>query len=292
MMHKSLWVLGIAFCTATAGWAEGDAEQPPKPETRNFMSRAARYDFSTAWRHEGAYVENQVNVSETARKTVNLAPSDVIGFCGKNYQRFYIHYNEVKKDPADPYLYHVVGKTRLGNDINGFSGTLRIRKVFVHNGPPYSYAPGEGDPPSKDKPFEYGGLVADVLFKDAAEKADAGVFKGTLVTSFHIKHGRVYLMTTDMTGDVAGDSNDYSTTWTNAQGSQRKTCNWTQGDTIPNSEGLFWRGDDRSNYVKKEYYLYGWASYGIMQRNSALTKKEELILKRAEKTEKTKWWLK
>jgi len=253
------------------------------------MARAAHYDFSTLWRHERAYLESMDDGGRPVQEVRDLAPAAVIGFCGPNYQRFYIHYRSVKKDPVDPYLYHVEGQTRLGPKRGEFSGTLRLRRARMDKYSPYGFYPNldAADPSADEKPFEYGQLEAELRF----EEATGGMYAGRLRSSFHLRRGRAYLVSTDEAGDVIGLANEVLTTWTDAQGGRQASCNWSQGDRIPGGEALVWHGDDRVDYIREKYYRYGWASYGIAQRGYG-SAKEERAWRRAEHAEKLKWWLK
>jgi hypothetical protein len=291
-MSRILWASCVALSLALPCWADDTNEHLVKQERRDFYGAVARYNFSAIWRHDQQYQEFFDDTGNISRRVVDIPANETIGFIGSNYRRFYIRYNKVVRDSNDPYLYHVTGKTRVGEHINDFTGTLRIQKATLYKYSLYDYYanqdaaylhPGE-------EPFQYGDVEAEVLFKESSGQRHAGVFMGLLRSSFHLIGALAYLVTTDETGDFVGETNNYLTTWTDAQGKQRKTCNWTQSDWIPGGEALLSRKDDRVAYVTETYYPYGWRSYGI-RTNGYSSDEERAAWERANKAELAKWWL-
>lgn len=288
-MLKTLCTLCVVFLFASC-WANDDKESLKKQERRDFYGDVANYDFSSIWRHDQQYQEFEDIESKISQRILDIPPKETIGFIGSDYRRFYIRHNKVVKDLNDLYLYHVSGLTRVGNHINNFTGTLRVRKATLYKYSFYGYYPNldAAAPHPDEKPFEYGSLEVEVLFNEVPGQAHAGVFKGELRSSFHLVKGAAYLVTTNVAGDFIGNANNYQTTWNDNLGRQSKTCNWTQGDWIPGGETLLWRGDSREVFVREQYESHGWKNYGIKGYGSD---EEQAIWERANKAEQVKWWL-
>ena len=59
-----------------------------------------------------------------------------LGVIGRKYQRLYIVFEEVKKDPNDPKVYLVNGYSKVKGNKNNFSGKITIEEIYTPKGEP------------------------------------------------------------------------------------------------------------------------------------------------------------
>jgi hypothetical protein len=141
------------------------------PGTTNFYSNLKRYNLASLWRAD--------KLRLLSLKKDEPFP-EPYGILGKNNQRFYIHYTSVIKDAANPYRYNVRGKTRVGNQIRTFTGTITIKQagIFKLDGNPYAPEPYKG--------YKRGELTAQVALTEAKTTLESGVIMGEVTTAFCI----------------------------------------------------------------------------------------------------------
>ena len=194
---------------------------------------------------------------------------EMLGFIGDNYQRFYIHFISMVKDPTNPYLYIVSGKTRVKNKICSFKGTVIIKQARLYK---------VGDCVGCKQGFANCKVI---LNEDKNQKA-SGTIKSKLMCKFLIdkKRGFIY----DAVNYVADgfSNNQFVGTWTSYNTNTSKRCNW--GDSrIPESGDL----DDGVSdfFVNDKYLKNGWENYKIAYSDS-----DKPEAKRAKKIEAEKWW--
>ncbi|HVO74580.1 MAG TPA: hypothetical protein VMT35_11195, partial [Ignavibacteriaceae bacterium] len=60
----------------------------------------------------------------------NALEYDQNGIIGKNYRRINIHFSYIAKDSLDPFIYIVMGKSKVGNNICDFCGRFKILKML------------------------------------------------------------------------------------------------------------------------------------------------------------------
>jgi hypothetical protein len=290
-MFRTAPLLSLAFVLSVSAWGADESESIKKQERRDYYAAAAGLDFSTMWRHDGQHQDFIDDAGAIAQRVLDLPANQTIGFCGADFQRFYIRYLRVVKDAKDPYLYRVTGKTRLGKAISDFSGTLRIRQAMIFKYSPYIYFPNTDSalPLPDEKPFEYGLVLADLQFQQTPTQVSGGALKGTLRSYFHLVGQKVYVATTGEAGDYLDAVNDVVTTWSDVRSKRTEVCNWTQRDSIPGGEGLMWRGDDRVSYVRKEHYSKGWENFGVVGEGYS-DEQEQQARERAKQAELIKWW--
>jgi len=140
-MHKQLALFALA-CAAAA--CQPQASQPPSaaakvpaavrpavpaPQgqplplsfgaadtlTQPLRALLATQDLSPLWQNFGHYRERTYGVFE--------------GFFGPDHYHFAMVFTRVTRDPANPAVYHVAGKSRYRKNIRPFTGTLTVRQV-------------------------------------------------------------------------------------------------------------------------------------------------------------------
>src|ERR1017187_10290534 len=73
----------------------------------DFYKEIKNYDLSGLW-YRDSFIDD-----ENKKKS----HPEAIGFIGDSFQRFYIHYFSIDKNPNNPYEYLVTGKTKVNNSI-------------------------------------------------------------------------------------------------------------------------------------------------------------------------------
>lgn len=210
--------------------------QRPAPKDMDYYQSIARYDLSRLWQADSVFDQDEEK---------NFAFPEPLGFIGSNYQRFYIHYTSVKKNPQNPYEYLVAGKTRVKNTILPFKGSITVKKARLYK--------------MSDNPlYKEGTLYAEVRLYEDSTAAASGSFQGTLTTDFSIdKKGRIYYNTINSEAD-SYSNNQCTATWKSYRTGITKKCNW--GDfRIPESEAL---DHGAGAFTVDEKYIHsGWESF-------------------------------
>ncbi|WP_374950174.1 hypothetical protein, partial [Mucilaginibacter sp.] len=196
------------------------------------------------------------------------------GTLGKNHQRFYIHYTSVAKDPANPYRYQVQGKSRTGNQVRSFTGTITVTQagIFKPGNNPYAPDPYKG--------YKRGKLVCRVVLNESGLDAGSGTINGELTTDFCINTQNQLLYDTLDFG-IDGYSNNFFT---------GNLINHSTKSTQKLQYGDFnLRGSDFSDVdgitVPPQYEKYGWQSFV-----DAIPNDLRPANKAAVSEEKRQWW--
>jgi hypothetical protein len=208
------------------------------PASTNFYQNIKNYDVSRLWKADSIFIEGGPE---------KIPFPEPLGFIGDNFQRFYIHYTSVTKNKDWPYVYDVVGKTRVKNNICRFTGQIMIVKAVRYKEKETGF-----------EQFENGTLTCLVTFYEDSTQNGSGVIKGKLVSDFYLdKKGKLQYDALMAVAD--GYSNNGCTaTWTSYKTKKTKKCNW--GDfRIPESNHLDTGAGEFC--VADEYVKYGWESY-------------------------------
>ncbi len=187
-----------------------------------------------------------------------------IGFIGGDYQRFYIHYTSIIKDVSNPYKYIVRGKTKVGNKIRAFTGSIVIINAELSK-------------ESEDPRFKQGRVICTVDIKEDKNQSLTGYIKGTLITDWCLDKNRQISYDALTSYSDSFNNNECKAIWTDYKIGKSLNCNW--GDfRIPDSGNLDEGAGQFS--VNKKYLKNGWITYMQMIRQN---KKAALI-------ENSKWW--
>jgi hypothetical protein len=193
------------------------------------------------------------------------------GFIGSNYQRFYIHYTAVIKNPSNPYQYLVKGKTRVKNNICSFIGTITVKQAKRNLEPNEAYPK-----------YKYGYLICQVDLKEDPKQPGSGTIKGKLTTNWYINERGQFSYDTLIPAD-GFSNNETVARWTSYKGGASKPCNW--GDfKIPEAGDLDFSVSELM--INKKYVNNGWQNY--MLSLDADSGKPAALKARAE--EKRQWW--
>lgn len=184
-------------------------------------------------------------------KTSEFEP---IGYRGRDFQRFYIHYDSVRFMGNG--IYKVEGRTRYRDTIRLFSGTITLDSMRLNKG---KHLPSTG---------KFGKLCGHYQF-DEDEFSGGGVLTGKMWIGFAKINGRFYYDAFKL-GLADGYSNrQYEGVWTSKGLTRMEKCNW--GDfRIPDSQGLdigageFSPVDEHSGQGW-QVYTCGWAENDSLQ---------------------------
>lgn len=184
-------------------------------------------------------------------KTSEFEP---IGYRGRDFQRFYIHYDSVRFMGNG--VYKVEGRTRYRDTIRLFSGTITLDSMRLNKG---KHLPSTG---------KFGKLCGHYQF-DEDEFSGGGILTGKMTIDFVKVNGRFYY-DAFMLGLADGyDNRQYEGVWTSKDLTRMEKCNW--GDfRIPDSQGLdigageFSPVDEHSDQGW-QVYTCGWAESDSLQ---------------------------
>lgn len=196
-----------------------------------------------------------------------LMNNNILGYIG-NGQRLYIHFDTIYKDKVKAELYHVIGKSRIKNNITCFTGNIHISK--------FKQLDAEYYPINRYK------IIAKYEFKEDSTQYDTGVFSGRLESDFFIYKDSAYM--DEIYSGVDGYyNNQYEGVWKSYKTNAIKKANFGIG-RIPNDNGLdIGSSEFRVNPSKQHL---GWDSYmNVMTPNNK-------NYQQATAEEQREWWKK
>lgn len=192
------------------------------------------------------------------------------GTIGDAYKRIRIRITEVTKDVQNPNLYHIKGKSKVGNNREDFAGTLKLEQVR-----PLKAAVRDGE-----KAPGYEGVVRGTYeFREPEDRMHSGIFEGTYEGRFLITpENRLVYHDLDLSKD-AYFNNAYRGFWTDYTTHRAKVCKWADF-RVPDVPYSFDSG--AGEFVPSEQYNdKGWKSYrDAVLNNDAKAREEEQEL----------WW--
>jgi hypothetical protein len=191
-----IWAISIFVYNAVSAQPAG---------TSSFFNQIKTYNLATLWHAD--------RLRLITLKEAEAFP-EPLGILGKNYQRFYIHYTSVVKNVAKPYQYNVQGKTRVGNQVRAFTGTITVTQAGI-------FKPVKNNPYAPDtyKGYKRGKLVCRVELNEAGPTAATGNINGEMTTDFCINAQNQLLYDTLDFGIDGYGNNQFTGTWT-AHGSK------------------------------------------------------------------------
>jgi len=259
---KQARVFLLSLVLGTLCWTNQVNAQPAG--TTNFYTAIKGYNLSVLWRADKLLLLN-LNRHDPF--------PEPLGIIGKNNQRFYIHYTSILKDAVDPYKYKVQGKSRVGNLVRSFSGTITIKQAGI-------YKPGNVYAPETYKGYKRGQLISQLVINEDSTAPGSGSISGKLISNFCINSkGQVFYDTLDYGEDGYGN-NQFVGTWTAQRSKQSQRVQF--GDLTINDSPF---SDVDGITVPPEYEKYGWQSYV-----NAIGNDIQPATKAAIAEEKRQWW--
>jgi hypothetical protein len=206
--------------------------------------------------------------------------NEFIGFVGENFQRFYIHFISIKKDPSNPHAYSAYGKTKTRNNICEFHGTLLVTdtKLFRDCGEM------EGEEIiSFDDSIYCGTITFHIKLLENPEQKNSGTIEGSMYSTFKISEKQF-----NYVGYPPGDqycNHQFSGIWRSSKTGKTKKCNFGVGRIPFDPSSHFDIGASEFG-VNPRYEKFGWEMYSIACCESDYhPKKKEAI-----RIEMSKWW--
>lgn len=263
MVKQNLFVLafaGLALLNASFTCA--------LPKT--FLDEITGQDVSFLWKSHRPALPN----SPCSEDSIRWIP---LGFIGEEYQRFYIHFESVIRNPERGNTYYVYGKSRVKNNVCPFQGELIIEEATS-----FTYQEFADDPCV----LLGGGLAGTYTFFEDPETPHSGVFEGNFVTDIYLGPRREIYYDNLMWGADGWSNNSFFGTWTRYGSASPKTCNW--GDArIPGAEGL--DGGACCFIPVQQYVKAGWKTYMDAYWHDDTVSQETVDAALAE--EQRKWWV-
>lgn len=264
MKKPNLSVWGMVFCLTLATLLLNKQVYAQIAGTTNFYTNIKAYNLASLWHAD--------QLKLLSLKEMEPFP-EPYGTLGKNYQRFYIHYTVITKDASDPYRYQVQGKTRVGNQVRPFTGTITIKQAGI-------FKPGSVYAPDTYKGCRRRRLICQVNLNEANSITGSGTITGELTTNFCINAQNQLLYDTLDFGIDGYGNNMFIGVWT-AHGN--KTGEKLQFGDFNHPDPKF--GDVDGITVPPEYEKYGWQSFVNAQKTDLHPASKAAIAE-----EKRQWW--
>ncbi len=200
----------------------------------------------------------------------------VYGFIGNNYQRIRIKFINITKSKTQPDTYNVLGKSKVKDNIEAFSGTLHITNIRKTK----ETALGVDDELKGKGLKGQFVIIGDYNFTENKGGNHPGIFKGSFRSDFYLDKNNKYHYDNIEEYADGYSNNEFVGQWLSYDGKLVKRCNW--GDyRIPNS-GNFDIGAGEFSPDGK-YLKYGWQDVRNMDLHSIAGKKGFAA-------EKVTWW--
>lgn len=197
--------------------------------------------------------------------------SEPLGYIDSNYQRLYIHFNTIQKNPKNPLEYLCSGATRVHNTICHFKGALTLKNAFAT--------------PNKfqDQHHHCATIVFDVRLYEDSTEYESGFFTGQLEYDVWLDSSfTAYYDGLEFYADSYAN-NRFTGQWHKYKSTEIKPCGW--GDyRIPNSDDLDVGAGEFS--VNEPYVKNGWQDY----MDSWGTHGDSLRTQKARERESYQWW--
>ena len=194
-----------------------------------------------------------------------------LGCIDSNYQRLYIHFYSVKKDPKNPLQYLCSGATRVHTTICHFKGILSIDKATT--------APNS----INDSNYHFATIVFKVKLMEDSAEFESGVFLGQLTSNCYFDRSFKPFYNGFAYHSDNFSNNLFTGQWQNYETGETKICRW--GDyRIPNTDDLDVGADNFS--VNDRYVKHGWQDY----MDAWGTHGDSTRTDKARANESLQWW--
>lgn len=207
----------------------------------------------------------------------------MLGFIGNNYQRLYIRFLEIRRNPKNPFVYEVQGKSRVKDHVNDFTGQIRIMHVREIDAKERArdlirvIKYNDEDFRETSKYARYM-ILAEYVFREDSLQKYSGEFRGILKSTFFIRNDSIQFDEIYRLESDSYNNNQFAGSWRMYKKGIVKLCCFGF-DRIPYSGDLDIGASEFS--PDKKYFKYGWESY-----SEAMFKAD----KDAMKEEKRVWW--
>lgn len=221
----------------------------------NIKNKIFEYDFSPLWLLPGS--------TDIDNKGYGFAINrpDLIGFIGDNYQRIYIKFIQITKNPDKPNEYFVYGKSNVKGNICDFIGTFKIKLAREYG---LNYNSGEDFLVHIDSVKRQGVIICQYDLYENTRQKYSGKFSGFLTTSFFTDSNNQLNYNAIKGFSDSYKNNQFIGTWTSYKTDSRKTCNFGEW-RIPYSGDLdVGTGEFSPN---NKYFNNGWNPGTMINKN-------------------------
>lgn len=235
MKFKIISVLFLFSCFVygQAGLCYTDIMNRKEINAENKIENYLQYDFSDLW----LQTDNEF----------------IYGIIGDDYQRIYIKFLSVSKNPSKPNEYYVYGKSMVEDNVCEFEGKISVTKIQEVENQHFGV-----DDEYKGKSDKQGLLTAEYEFYKNKQQSHSGVFRGKLQTKWYLTDGTLKYNNIDSVSD-GYFNNAYTGIWKMYDSKLEKICNW--GDyRVPNVSCDFDIGVAEFN-VNEKYWGKGWIDF-------------------------------
>lgn len=204
-------------------------------------SRFANWDFSEILSNQSRFEGDPI--------------STYVGVFGSKFRRIDFHLEASKNEG----LYEVIGKSKLGNNIQSLSGKIELVKILLRR-----------------QEYITDSLYIGIFNYDLREpgiKDGDGCFSGTLALVFYKKDNNPQLFNTS-SGDEPSFTNTFVGTWKRYNSEVERSVIFSFHaaglyEGLPYCEGLY-TFDENDDYkiIKDEYVNYGWENYNYKGKKS------------------------
>ena len=268
-LYKYLGVFVFGLLLGKQGFAQ-------EVETTDFYKEMKNYDLSIVLMADS--ISTDWGIFER---------SEILGFIGDNYQRFYIHFISIIQNSTNPYEYFAYGKTKVKENICEFQGIIKVISAEVYNEMYEMYEFYE-DSELYEKSYnkKRGFTDCEVVLYENKQHSYSGFFKGKMRSYFYIDTVTGTFRYDDLESySDSFENNQFTGNWTSYKTKNSKKCNWGNY-RIPDSGDL----DIGAAYfsVDKEYVKNGWENYMLLL--SGDFEEDSVEYKKALQKENEKWW--
>lgn len=157
--------------------------------------------------------------------------SSVLGFIGENYQRFYIRFISITKDPTNSNTYLVYGKTRVKQNICDFNGKIEIIDAKTYN---QTYrkkllkaALDMGDEEAANRHSKLTGFViAEYSFFENPRQSGSGFLTGVIKSDLYFLNKDIFFNDLELSISDNYRNNLHVGSWESYKSNTIKNCNW------------------------------------------------------------------
>lgn len=201
---------------------------------------------------EWSSISNSEYKSETANSLKILDFSriwqdpnySILGAIGENYQKLGIKYISIIKNPENPNVYLVFGKSIVKNNVCDFQGKIEIIQNYVLKEPSSRY---------KSKGY----IIANCIFYEDSAQNNVGYFKGVLRTDYGVNKDNSMEYPDDGDEPDSNYNNGFVGTWTDYKTKKSKLAHWGS-DFVPLSNDLNVSQAVGDFIPNKKYLNNGW----------------------------------
>ena len=167
--------------------------------------------------------------------------TDYLGAIGVHKKRLVVLISSAKRNPQNPLMYEIAGRTRVGKNVRQFKGSITLTQLIS----------GKPEDTTNDLYTENSGVqeegvaVGDFILDEYEDLSATGVFKGK-------EYNDGYLMADPYL------NNAYIGTWTSKQTHKSQQVSWGHY-RVPCAGDLDMGAGEFS--PAPEYYKYGWDEY-------------------------------